>query len=951
MRFQDSRSMVLLIGIALMAANVPHASAQPPGGVQLPGNATPGNSPRGIQVPARVPVAQAGAVTAAGQPFHIATIEIPLQTPVLGDLSPLELATNDRARFAVSENLQSRVSRPPSEQPLPPLGQGRLLGRVGNLIREITGADDRRQTYARRITFLFEGAEPFEIEIQDRGISVGSYTVVPVEDPQRHAQWLAQWWSEFTAQTKRQIDATDTPPWIEHYLIAMLSDRLNLPLPNWYGQRDEQESDDPLMMTLRWIGGAADISDEVFASAAIGNPSETLDASVAAMPLPDEIAWRHENSGLPDGTPEPAIEPLAAQVPPEYFYIRYGKFENYLWFQDLTSEYGGDISRMITLSGLANDGASRLQKQLGVQMTALGRMLGPTVIADQALIGSDLFMQDGAAMGAVFEPVNTFLLRTNLNTERQTLANSSDAITLKEVTLPHGKGTLLRSTDNAVRSFMVERDGFICLANSEAIADRFLEIGQTGESLAKTEGFRAARHYMPLERNDTIFAYFSPRMLQGLLSPQYLIELRRRMQSEADIALVHLARLAAASMTPDGQPVPTEIEELVAASFLPNGFGQRPDGSGVVSVGQRVMDTRRGGRGTFLPIPDNPIETITAAEANWYAEMTRAYRDQFPSLDPIFVGIQRQAVEAEPDGDGVSTGRLERLTIHAEIAPWQPSNYGWWAEQLGPPTPVSIRFSPDDIVALQAHVASDQLGPPTHLFAAIKDSMPPKIDDIDGILSGYQALKTLPGYLGAYPYPGALDRLPLGLGRGTPVGPGMNRLLGGVYRFTGGGFSVLSFQPDLLTATLPVLAAEEVDDTAQVRGHIGDLRGSQLEGYVNTLLYERASQMSVGGAEFLESLTTQLDVPPAAALDEARRILGGTVQCPLGGQYEPIDATHWTSTAWGQDQVTPGSTPPPDFRAPILQWFRGIDAKLTQYPNRLIADVVLDVERVDPSVP
>lgn len=938
MYFQNSRSIELLIGLTLMVATVPRASAQVPGNVR-----------------SGVPVAQAGAVTAAGQPFHVATIEIPLQTPVLGDIPPLELAVNDRTRFAVSENLQSRVARRPSEQPLPPLGQGRLLGRVGNLIREIAGADDQTQTVARRISFLFEGVEPFQVEIRDRGITVGTYTVEPVEDPQRHAEWLTQWWSEFTTQTRRQIDAIDTPPWIQYYLLAMLADRLNLPLPTWYGQGDDDKVDDPLLMTLQWIGGAANVSDDVFASAAVGNPSGTFGAEVTAMPLPEGITWREEIPGLPAGTPEPVTEPLAAQVPPEYFYIRYGKFENYLWFQDLTAEYGGDISRMITLSGLSNNGAARLQRQLGVQMTALGRMLGPTVIADQAIIGRDLFLQDGAAMGVVFEPVNTFLLRTNLNTERQTLANGSDAITLKDVTLPHGPGTLLRSTDNAVRSFMVERDGFICLANSRAIADRFLEIGRTGESLAKTDGFRAARHYMPLERDDTIFAYFSPRMLQGLLSPQYLIELRRRMQSEADIALVHLARLAASSMTPPGQPVPTEIEDLVAASFLPINFGQRPDGSGVVSVGDRVLDTRRGARGSFLPIPDSPIETITAAEAAWYAEMTRAYREQFPSLDPIFVGIQRQAIQANPDEPNelnrlnASKTRLERLTIHAEVAPWQPANYGWWAEQLGPPTPVSIRFSPDDIVALQAHVASDQLGPPTHLFAAIEDSMPPKIDDIDGIFSGYQALKNLPGYLGAYPYPGALDRLPLGLGRGTPVGPGMNRLLGGVYRFTGGGFSVLSFQPDLLTATLPVLAAEEVDDTAQVRGHIGDLRGSQLEGYVNTLLYERAAQMSVAGAEFLESLTTQFDVPPGAALDRAHRILGGTIQCPLGGRYEPIDATHWTSTAWGQDQMTPGTTPPPGFRAPILQWFRGVDAKLTQYPNRLIADVVLDVERVAPN--
>ena len=126
-----------------------------------------------------------------------------------------------------------------------------------------------------------------------------------------------------------------------------------------------------------------------------------------------------------------------------------------------------------------------------------------------------------------------------------------------------------------------------------------------------------------------------------------------------------------------------------------------------------------------------------------------------------------------------------------------------------------MEFAPDDIVALQAHVASPQFGPPTHLFAAIKDTVPPDPDDFDGILNIYRSLRQIPGYFGAWPQPGALDRLPLGLGRGQPVGPGMSRLIGGLYRYTGGGFSILSFQPDVLQASLPFLAAIDVADSAR----------------------------------------------------------------------------------------------------------------------------------------
>lgn len=931
-----------------------HSMAQPPApGVLLP--------------------EQGRVVVAAGVPYGVAAIEIPLRNPVLGNgPSPLRLiGPPARTFFPVTENVQVRAAEFPSERPLPAIGQGRLLGRVSNLIREVAGGDAiQNETVARRVTFLFAGDEPFTVQIADWTGVVGSFDILPVTDPRERDLLLADWWSDFTNHSKLQIARLDTPPWLQTYLVGMLSGRLGLPLPAWYGNATGEAQRDPLLMTLDWIGGAARVSNRVFASAAAGRDLDSPDlpavADVAAEPMPAPIAWQRTPavSELAPAAVAPQIEAIADRVPPECFYIRYGKFENYLWYQDLTDEFGGDISRMITLSGLANDGAARLTRQLGLQSTVMGRVLGPTIISDQAIIGRDLFLQDGAAMGVVFQPTNAYLLRSSLNNDRKTLAKQSDAVTLEDVTLANGRGTLLRSSDNAVRSYMVEQKGFICVTNSSAIADRFLEVAQTGESLGKTEAFRIARTLHPLSIDDTIFAYFSPEMLQGLLTPQYLIELRRRMQSESDIALVHLARLAAANQTPpQSQPI-LEIEPLVEAGFLPVGFGERPDGSGVFALGDHVLDSRRGGRGTFLPIPDNPIESVTPTEARWYNEIAAAYSQQFRSLDPIFVGVKRELITA-PDaaagamGTGTSSGsgspeRRERLTIHAEVAPWQPENYGSWAKQLGPPTPVAIRFAPDDIVAVQAHVISDVLGPSTHMFAGIKDSHPPQPDAFDGILGSYQALQNLPGYLGAWPLPGMLDRLPLGIGRGQPVGPHMTRLLGGVYRYTGGEFSILSFDPGLLTATVSQLAAEEVSESAQVRAHVGNLHGSQLEGWANEFLYRRASVSSLAEAEFLASLTEDIGVAPDQALSQARLILGSDVQCVLGGSLQPIPpnpatpgaATRWRSTAWGPANDAPPAYPPAHYEAPILNWFRGANGTLTQYPNRLVADLVIEIARV-----
>ncbi len=874
------------------------------------------------------------------QPYGVATIEIPLAEPIVGTTPrPITVGSDSgRVFYPVAEEVEVDIV-PPSQRPVPQPGNGRLLGRLGNLIRELTDSDaPKTQIVARRVSFLFTGDTPFRIRLADADQTIGEYQLAPRQDRPAYGQILSRWWTAYAEHAENQISDGDYPPWVEHYLVAMLSGRTGNGLPEWYV--DQQDGTDPLLATLKYLAGAEGVMEDVFRLTAAGlndslNPNPSATPVTAGSPLPEGPRWAPPAELPVDDSAD--IEPIASRIPPECFYIRFGKFENYLWFLDLSQEYGGDIGRMITLRGVEGNSTKRFENQLSLQINQLTRMLGPTVIEDQAVIGRDLFTEDGATMGVLMKSSNAFLLRSSLVNDRSTRANNDPQVTLKDITIDGHRVSFLSSPDNAVRSFLVEDDGYFLITNSRTLVQRFLEVGGDGRSLAATPAFQLSRSLVPTSREDTIFAYFSPQMLQGLVSPQYMIELRRRLTADSDITLVHLARLAAAAegiQAVGDQPL--GVERLIEEGFLPVSFGNRPDGSGVVAVGDEVVDTLRGARGTFLPIADVKLRGVTQQEFDWYGGIAEEYSERFPQMDPIIVALRREAIAGQKD--------LENISIHAEIAPLVPEKYGTWAKQLGPPTRVSMRFAPDDIVALQAHVASETLGPPTHLFAGIKDSFPPEPEDFQGILGTYRSLRQLPGYLGAWPQPGALDRLPLGLGRGRPVGPGMSRLIGGLYRYTGGGFSVLSFQPEVLNATLPFLEATEVDDAATVRGQIGSLLGSKLEGWVNDQLYQRAARSSVAGAEFLDSLRQQLHVPPNEALSTAAKILGSALQCSLGGEYVfDTDERRWVSTAWDGGEPLP--VPPENYVAPLLLWFRGGEFTASQYADRLVADAVITVAR------
>ena len=116
------------------------------------------------------------------------------------------------------------------------------------------------------------------------------------------------------------------------------------------------------------------------------------------------------------------IEPIASRVPPECFYIRYGSFENYLWFKDLSEANGGDISKLVTLRGVERNISGRVERQLAFRMTQLSRVLGGTLVQDQALIGRDLYLTDGAALGVLFQSANPAVLHASMSADRRKIA-------------------------------------------------------------------------------------------------------------------------------------------------------------------------------------------------------------------------------------------------------------------------------------------------------------------------------------------------------------------------------------------------------------------------------------------------------------------------------------------------------------------------------------------------
>lgn len=815
-----------------------------------------------------------------------------------------------------------------------------MPGLLGRLINQVLGPPSNGAAGQVTIHFLFRGEEPLKLTIYSPNkIEV---TLTPrVENERNYNRLLERWWRDYQAVAQRQIDEGNHPPLVQSYLQTMLSRRLNLPMRDEVGPLGRPKPmETPTASTydsLQLLLGLEELRLKTMRESMLARGDYGEQATFA---LPEGMAW--PPAALPPLEGRIPVETIAAHVPPEYFYIRFGTFRNYLWLSDLMEDYGGDLGSMVTMRSYVAPLNKRIQNQLGLEQNELAKVLGPNVINDVALIGQDLYMVDGAAMGILFEAKTTELFADDVQKQRRRALEREKARGAKAETVKiAGKDVSFISTpDNRLRSYYAVDGNYHLVTTSRTMIERFLVVAGGAPSLAQSPEFLHARTILPLLREDTIFAFFSKSFFEGLLTPQYQIELRRRMQATTDLDLLRFARLAAKG---EGYEI-NDFKTLIDGRFLPAGFGRRPDGSQPVLAGDELLDSRRGARGSFLPVADTPVERVTAAEADRYNEQAALYREQWKVMDPLMVGIKRFALEKTDP----AAPTIERVTIDGNITPLNEAKYGRLMSMLGPPTTQMITRDGDDIAAVQATVREINLIgniPPHHLFLGIQDLTPVLENRRTGLFGTLQMLKQTPGYIGSWPKAGYLEMLPLGgLLSTRPDADGFSQLPLGLWRREGGGFSVLSFDWNVLAKVTPSLRVTEAEIPAQIRMHIGDLSSARVAPLINQLYYDRALSASAGNVKLLHMLNQQMHVPLEDCVTVAHDMLNAELNCPLGGDYklmEEAGTLYWRSTIWPEKF----DLAPADYKAPLLDWFRGLDGHLTKQQNRLIAHLEVDLAR------
>ena len=386
---------------------------------------------------------------------------------------------------------------------------------------------------------------------------------------------------------------------------------------------------------------------------AAGDEAATVPLADLKPPAFKPHPWAAMTGALARPVPS---EPLAVSAPAAFYYVRFRTITQLI---HLREELDAGIAP--ALAGIGEgadyDLGPRYEAELGLRQGPLTKLLGPAVVDDLAVVGSDPYLREGSDLSFVFRVRARPAFEAAL---AGTLAAFGAAHGgLKSATIDH-QGTpihVTRSLDGVVRRHRATVGGFDVVSNSQAATGRVIDaITGRAPRLADEPDFR----YMLARDAATpadVLAFMSDRFVGEVIGPrQKVLEARRQ------IALAELSRPGYAALLYGWMygRMPASADELVASGLLKREELTHAGGERIDWQPGRAARSSWGAVGELTPLIDLPaVAKVTPSEKAAYAMFVAGYQSFWrTNIDPVAIRIA-----LAPDGRGPLSADVRVLPI------------------------------------------------------------------------------------------------------------------------------------------------------------------------------------------------------------------------------------------------------------------------------------------------
>ena len=360
--------------------------------------------------------------------------------------------------------------------------------------------------------------------------------------------------------------------------------------------------------------------------------SETPSVALASLepPAVAQHPWKDMVAALGKNVPD---EPLAHAAPARFYYVRFATLAHLFRLLDEADTWITPVASLNAGQSQNQDLGKRYETQLGLQRSQVSRVLGPQVVTDLAVVGSDPYLREGSDLTFIFRVKAQTAFQAGLASALAGHVAEHGQQTSQALDYAGEKITVTRSQDGEVRQHRADVGGFSLVSNSlgalKAVIDTLK--GRT-PALADALDFR----YMMARDADLpadVLAFMSDAFVAEVVGPRQKILEARRMFALSDLMAPGNAALLYGWMF--GQ-TPRGSEELVAAGLLGKDELKHVVGEPIAWQPGSAARSSWGTVASLTPLIDLPTPNkVTESERDAYRLFANSYQRNWSTyMDP-----------------------------------------------------------------------------------------------------------------------------------------------------------------------------------------------------------------------------------------------------------------------------------------------------------------------------
>ncbi len=354
-----------------------------------------------------------------------------------------------------------------------------------------------------------------------------------------------------------------------------------------------------------------------------GSNEATVTIETLAGITVKEMDWKP----LIDGE-HPVTDSLAAVIPIDQHAIFLPSFDATLSLMEEADRQGTPVLQLAESRGEDAGTKLRYQRQLCLPLSAIGRLLGPKLIAGVAITGSDPYLRIGADVAILFDPKDSPALYSLLSAQMglASAGGSAEAVNGKV----HDVSYIgFVSPDRRICAYLATVGKAVVVTNSLAQLQRLVDV-QAGKSpaLATAPEYTFFRvRYPHDEAGETGLIVLTDATIRRWCSPRWRIGDSRRTRAAAVMAEIQ-ARHAVEIATGKVMEGPVHPD-----ANLPETGDLRMTADGVVSSVYGSMEF-------MTPILELELSKVTQPEADTYTRWRDTYQQNWRNyFDPIAIRL------------------------------------------------------------------------------------------------------------------------------------------------------------------------------------------------------------------------------------------------------------------------------------------------------------------------